>query len=272
MNDKAPSPPQSSRRRSSAAAGTARTPRVRTPLQKLSGRDESVPPSAEPPADETGETPPPHPPVDTPAPAPAAARRRRGRRTAVITTVAAVVVGALAALVAGVAVDSAAPTYRSQALLTIDQPGAIAASPNDGVIAKLSRLRTKYTGLVRTEVFAQPVADRTGLSVGTLIGATSAAADPSSLLVLLRAQAHDPSLAQTIARAMSEHLVDYVDQEQVANHIPRAERVSFTVVTPAQSAAKISPSRQRVYLIAGGAFIIAAGLVFAAIYVGRRPS
>lgn len=268
MNDKAPSTPQSSRRRSSATAGDARTSRVRTPLQKLSGREESVPAAAAPAADETAA--PPQPPVETAGPA--LTRRRRGRRTAVITTLAALVVGALAALVAGVAVDSAAPTYRSQALLTIDQPGAIAASPNDGVIAKLSRLRSKYTGLVRTEVFAQPVADRTGLSVGTLIGATSAAADPSSLLVLLRAQAHDASLAQTIARAMSEHLVDYVDQEQVANHIPRNERVSFTVVTPAQSATKISPSRQRVYLIAGGAFIIAAGLVFAAIYVGRRPS
>jgi capsular polysaccharide biosynthesis protein len=186
--------------------------------------------------------------------------------------VAALATGILAALVAGVTTLGTTPTYRSQALLAIDQPGAIAASPDDGIIAKLSRLRAKYAGLVRTQEFAEPVATELSLPVGALVTATSATADPASLLVVIRAQTHDREDAVTIAAAMSEHLVDYAATEQAATNIPANQRVSFRVVTPALPADKVSPTRERAILVASGAFLLAAGLVFAVFYVGRRNS
>jgi capsular polysaccharide biosynthesis protein len=194
----------------------------------------------------------------------------RRRRSIILAVVGALLVGALAAVIVGINAARAVPTYQSTAVLSIDEPGAIALSNDDGVIAKLSRLRTKYAGLMRTQVFAQPVADQLGLPVGSVTGAVSVAADPASLLLIVGARSSDGTRAHDIAEAVAEHLVDYVQDEQTANEIPEPRRVSFAVVTPASNPVKTSPTDRRVTLESAGAFVLAAGLTIGIVYVGRR--
>jgi capsular polysaccharide biosynthesis protein len=195
---------------------------------------------------------------------------RRSRRGLAIALAGALLVGALAAAIAGINASRATPTYQSIAALSIDQPGAIALSTDDGVISKLSRLRAKYAGLIRTQTFAQPVADELGLPVGSVIRSVSAAADPASLILLIGARASNAETAHAIAAAVADHVVEYVDDEQTANGIQDPRRVSFSVVTPASNAVKTSPTDRRVALISVGAFVLGVGLTIGVVYVGRR--
>jgi hypothetical protein len=214
------------------------------------------------------------PPTDRPYVSSATLAARRTitwRRPHPIVIVASALVGLLLALVAGVAVHRGTPTYQSIAALEIDQPRALVLSPDDGVVAKLSRLREKYAGLVHTTVFAQPVAQQLGLPVGVIQSTLSARIDPDSLLLEVGARAHSQAETQAIARAGAQRLVDYTRSEQAADKIPAEQRVTFTVLTPAGPAGKVLPTQRRGFLSAAGAFILATALcLVAAGYVGRR--
>ncbi len=151
-------------------------------------------------------------------------------------------VGVVAAAIAGLVTLAGDPVYRSQTLLSIDQPAALAASTDGGLLDKLSRLRIKYTDLIATPEVATDAADELGLPVGKVIGSLSASAPPLSLTVVIAARAGDDEQAVAIANAAADSLVAYVADELEAADVPPAQRYEFTVLTPAVGAAKIEPT------------------------------
>ena len=100
-----------------------------------------------------------------------ASRRRRVLRSpftilAIVSLAAAALAGAFTAYY-----EYTRPSvYQSSSALLIDQAPAIAASGDEGVLAKLSRLRFKYAGIATTEAFDAQVAQQAGVSPGRIIG------------------------------------------------------------------------------------------------------
>ena len=195
--------------------------------------------------------------------------RRPWMRIALIVAVA-VVVGVIAGGLSAYAIHRSTPTYQSVALMEIDQPQAIASSSDEGVVAKLGRLRFKYAGLVRTQVFAAPVAEQLGLSPGAVSSALFTAADQQSLLLAVGARSHDAAQARLIAQAASQYLTTYARDEQNRNSIPEAQQITFDIATPALSAHKIEPTRRRELLVGIFVFVFTTGLVSGLALVGRR--
>lgn len=187
--------------------------------------------------------------------------RWRGR-SAWLTFGLALLVGLVAAGITWGVVASQKAQYESVATLAIDQPRAIAASGDAGVISKLSSLRLKYAGLVTTQAFAAPLAQ--GLSGADPIrvrNALFARVPGNSLLLQVGAQGHDRQAARSIADAAANSLVSYVQDEQQKAGIPTAQQFTFTVVTPAAAARKISPTNRKI----AGATALAGLLGFAVV-------
>jgi capsular polysaccharide biosynthesis protein len=191
-------------------------------------------------------------------------RRRIRRRYLATIGAGSVLVATVVGLAAAYATAKGTPRYQSLALVEVDQPRAIAISPDDGIIAKLSRLRYKYAGLIRTETFEAPVAKKLNLGVGVIASSLFVRIDPSSLLIGVGAHSSNPAEAQRIADAAAQGVVDYAGKEQAADKIPAAEQVTFTVVTPAVPAMKVSPTHSRIVLVGVGTFvfIVAGSLAF----------
>jgi receptor protein-tyrosine kinase len=187
-------------------------------------------------------------------------------RGSIVRLLVALVAAVLVAAVVASIVGSRGERFQSQALLSIDQPVAIATSATPGVVDKLSKLRGKYVGLVRTNVIAGPVAEELGLPLGRVRGAVSATADPASLLLVVRAQDADPAVARKIANATAAELRSYTADEQANLDIKPEQRYSFALVAPAAGAAKIAPTRSR-ELQAG---VLAGILVGAALYLALQ--
>jgi capsular polysaccharide biosynthesis protein len=199
-------------------------------------------------------------------------RRQTSRRYLVLLSLAAVVAGLVVGLIAGFATKSTTPTFQSQALLEIDQPHALAISADDGVIAKLSRLRFKYAGLMRTQTFAQPIATKLNLPVGLVAGSLYSGVDPETLVIAVGAKTHNRTQTQQIAVAAAQELIDYTKHEQAQLKIPVADEVTFTLVTPASPAVKVAPTHQRIVLVALGAFVFVTAGTLAFGYLWRRDS
>jgi len=182
----------------------------------------------------------------------------------------AVIVGIVAAVVAAVVVASGQVKYQSIATMAIDQPRAIAASGDAGVVSKLSTLRTKYTGLVTTQTFAQPIADKLHANVNAVRGQLFARAPENSLLIQIGAVTANRTTSQTLADAAASALSDYVQTEQESARIPEVNRFTITQVTPAGFGVKVSPTRKRIVGAAGLAGLLGFAAVFAALSVRAR--
>lgn len=180
------------------------------------------------------------------------------------------IAGIIVGLIAAVATKHGTKTFQSQAVLEIDQPTAVALSTDDGVIAKLSRLRYKYAGLINTETFATPVAAKLGLPTGAVLGTLYPIVDPATLIMAVGARSHDRTQAQQLANAGAQELVDYTQTEQNALKVPDTAKISFRIVTPAGQAIRTAPTDQRVSLIGLGAFAFVAAGTFAFGYIWRR--
>jgi len=192
------------------------------------------------------------------------------RRRWVAAAALAVVVGVVAAVVAAAIVASGQVKYQSVATMAIDQPRAIAASGDAGVVSKLSTLRTKYTGLARTQIFDQPIADKLGVNVNLVRSELFASAPANSLLIQIGAVTADRTASQRLAEAASSALTDYVQKEQQDAHIPAASQFTITEVTPAGPGIKVSPTRRRTLGAAGLAGLLGFAAVFAALSVRAR--
>ena len=142
----------------------------------------------------------------------------------------AAVAAVLAAGLGGVAAHRTTGPYRSTALVSIDQPLAIAAASNGGAIEKLSGIRLKYTGLVPTDRLAIPVAELLSVPISQVRGRLSATVVASDLLLRLTCAEPDPELSRRCADALAGALVSYVEREQTAFAIPVAQRLLMSPV------------------------------------------
>ena len=191
-------------------------------------------------------------------------------RNIAILVLISLVAGIFVGLLAAVATKHGTKTFQSQAVLEIDQPTAVALSTDDGVIAKLSRLRFKYAGLISTQTFATPVAQKLGLPVGAVLGSLYPIVDPSTLIMAVGARTHNAAQATQLAQAGAQELVDYTATEQNALKVPEADKISFSIVTQAGQAVRTAPTNQRVTLIGLGAFAFVAAGSFAFGFIWRR--
>jgi capsular polysaccharide biosynthesis protein len=212
------------------------------------------------------------PPATRPATTIAPSRRGLLTSPALMLAIMALVVGILAGGFTAYYEYTRPATYQSGVVLLIDQTSALSTGADVGVVTKLSQLRIKYAGIVRTQVFAQPVADATGLPIGLVHHALKASVDPTSLLLGISATTKDPAQAKTIAEAAGNELVSYTQQEQDAVNVPKKLQVTFTVVTPAGDAVRVTPDRSRAKLVGLFVFlaITLAGLLGADLLRRRR--
>jgi uncharacterized protein involved in exopolysaccharide biosynthesis len=201
---------------------------------------------------------------------PTRSRRPVNRRYLTILALGSLAAGIVIGLLAAFAARHTTPTFQSQALLEIDQPHTLAVSTDEGVIAKLSRLRFKYAGLIRTQTFAGPIATKTKLPLGTVAAALFVGVDPDTLVLSLGARTHDRKQTQIIAAAGAQELIDYTEREQASLKVPLDSQITWTLVTPASVAARISPTDQRAVLVGLGAFVFVTGGALAFGYLWRR--
>jgi capsular polysaccharide biosynthesis protein len=196
--------------------------------------------------------------------------RRPVRHRTLLLIGVAVVVGIVGAVIAAAAVAAQAATYQSVATMAIDQPRAIAASGDAGVVAKLSALRSKYTGLATTQVFAEPIAQRLGLNPNFVRSKLFAQAPVNSLLILVGAQTGSRQQSRALAEAAATELNQYVQTEQEQADVPQTGRFTITEVSPAGFAAKVSPTNKRIAAAGGLAGLLVFAAVFAALSLRGR--
>lgn len=218
----------------------------------------------------TKATTPESPPDEAPATETGEPPRRLNRRYLAILIAGAIGAGVVVGLAGAYATRHTTPTFQSQALLEIDQPHAVAVSVDDGVIAKLSRLRFKYAGLLRTQTLALPVAQKTKLPLGEVASAIFVNVDPDTLVLSVGARTHNRDDTQKIAAATAQELIDYTKREQASLKVPATSEIKWTLVTPATPAVKISPTEQRSVLVGLGAFVFVTGGALAFGYLWRR--
>lgn len=184
----------------------------------------------------------------------------------------ALLIGAIVAAGGAAAVLRQDPLYFSRATLLIDQPRAVATSPDEGPIVKLSRLRFKYAGLVSTSRIAGPVARDLHLSVSRVRRAVRGVIDPLSLLLFVDVRMDDRSLVLRVAQQTAMQVIADAQQEQTSLGVQPKDRFEFSLVDQASVPDKIAPSGNRATAVAavGGSLAAAAVYVLMRLLFGRR--
>jgi capsular polysaccharide biosynthesis protein len=196
----------------------------------------------------------------------------RSRAGLVLSVILVALLAAAAALGTAVLERNRPDSYVSRSVLLIDQEPALSLSHDDGIFNKLSRLRVKYVDTVQTVVFADQVSAKVGVSAGRAHGALGATAAPFSLLLAVQATDRDAVTAQLLAQTAAQVLQDNLTQEQAKLGIPRADRITLTLVSPAPLAHKVSPANSRALGVGAivGLAVLGAGLVLVAAVWRRR--
>jgi capsular polysaccharide biosynthesis protein len=166
------------------------------------------------------------------------------------------------------------PVYVSTAATLLDQPRTIGLAENSGIIDKLSRLRFKYAGILRSDDVVDAVAKKVGVPRGVAAGAIVTRGDTGSLLLYVGARSGDPKKALALANAFAQQLSSYVVTEQLQAKIPEQQRLTLKVVAPARTTALVSPTKKQRYVSGLGAGL-AVGVAFAGVadvVRRRRPA
>jgi hypothetical protein len=179
---------------------------------------------------------------------------QRSRAGTVVFAALALILALAAGFAAAAWNESKPHVYQSSAALLIDQGSALTFARDEGLVTKLGVLRYKYADQVSTTTFAGVVAGKTGMRPGLVHGALSAQVPLRSLLLNVTARSTDQSLPQKIAQAAAQQLSEDLDNEQRVAGVAAKARVTLTLVSPAQPAVHISPSRKRSQQLAAGAF------------------
>lgn len=167
------------------------------------------------------------------------------------------VVLALAAAGAGAAVAVTRPaTYQSRATLLMDEPGAVAASADAGVVQKLTALRPKYAALALTAPVLEQAAQRSGLPMAAVARDAQVTFPENDLTMQTQGSAPDPRTAQRVAQSLATSLSRFAASDQAATGVPVPERIVISVIDPAGPGVKTSPSSRKV-----AATAVVAGLV-----------
>jgi capsular polysaccharide biosynthesis protein len=190
-----------------------------------------------------------------------------------LVTLAAVIAFLVFGGVGAAVVKSRTVAYRSDSVLTINQPKLIASSRDAGPIQKLVDLRTQYAELLTTSVVTKPIADQVGMTAAQVASQVTAIAQPNSLLIVVQADAASRSKAIALSRASSTALITYADDSQAQARVPADERVVLAVATPATTAQRLTRSVRTAATV--GVFLgaVAAALtaLVASVLSRRRP-
>jgi capsular polysaccharide biosynthesis protein len=171
--------------------------------------------------------------------------RHARRRFPLFLIVIAMAISAIAAVGGFELVKRHAPIFRSQVAISLDQPLKVAASINSGEVDKLVRLRAKYQGVVRYDTVVAAVAKQVDLTPGQVRARVFAAAEPSSLLLIVGANDHTGAGARRVATALANEVIVYIQKEAVANKIPDRDRLTAQIVVAANGASQTSPTRRK---------------------------
>lgn len=202
------------------------------------------------------------------ADAPAARRPPLTVLSGAVAVVLALVIGLAAALV----VKRSSPTYLANAGTLLDEPKAVAVSTDAGVIDKLSRLRFKYSGILRSDTVVDAVAKKTGISRSDAADALASRADPNSLLLVVGARADSEKKAVRLANAFADELSSYVATEQKTNRIPPLLTLELRVVAPARDASQLTPTQRQEEVAGAAAFLATLVVVVGVAEAARRRS
>jgi capsular polysaccharide biosynthesis protein len=195
---------------------------------------------------------------------------RAARRPLVVALLALVtflVTGALGALV----VRADGPTYRSTAVLSIDQPSVLSRSAQPGPVLKLQILRAQYAALLGTRLLLDPIAERVDRPAGEVQEALRGVAAKNSLLVVITGEGDDAAEARALAEAASDELITYVTRSQDESFVKKDDQVALQLLSPARPGVVVTGARRTV--VTTGLFVglvCAAGVVAMATWV-RNP-
>jgi capsular polysaccharide biosynthesis protein len=178
-----------------------------------------------------------------------------------------IAVAAFCAMLAGVLSLVGSPTYESRATLSIGQPKALAESSDVGVLDKLDRLRLKYAALADTLPITRPVAARTHESPDAVRDDTTVVVGAESLLMFPTAHASTRTAARESAQVLAEEIVRYADRVQQRAGVPAAEQYDFSIIEPARTAKKISPTTRTAVGAAVFSAIVAVAIAYVALQV-----
>jgi capsular polysaccharide biosynthesis protein len=185
-----------------------------------------------------------------------------------ITAILALALALLAGAGAALYQRSRPANYISIAVLLIDQPTAVATTPDSGPLLKLQQLRYQYADLVRTDIIADPVARQLNLSVSRVEGEVSALVDPTSFTITIVGTAKSPSESNSVAQATTGQLISYVAKSQKHLGLIPTNQVVLDEVTTPHAGVKLNASTRKVllsaaigFVVVGAAFLIVADLL-----------
>jgi capsular polysaccharide biosynthesis protein len=190
--------------------------------------------------------------------------RRPGPLALLLALIAAVLVAALTSLV----VPTPRAGFTSTALVSLDEPRALALARDGALLDKISRVRYKYAGLVGTDAVAAPVAKRLHVPVEQVRGRIGAIAFSTDLLLRLTCSGTTSAEARRCANALASSVVSYVAEEQTSYGIPVDLQLIATSVQAAGKGLEASPRRKRVLGISLLAGALAGAVVLA---LSARP-
>jgi hypothetical protein len=180
---------------------------------------------------------------------------------------ASLVVALVGGIASGYFLAHRATTFSSTAVLSIDQPRAVADAANNGPLQKLIGLRGEYAAFASTDLIAVPVASQLGLPTALVRRSVHAAPAGVGLLLAVRATTRDRSLAVELASTAASQIVALAQSRQADAKVPTELRYSFQIVVPAQGAAAAKTDKERravlgavvfaVLLLAGGGLSVA---------------
>jgi capsular polysaccharide biosynthesis protein len=162
------------------------------------------------------------------------------------------------------------PTYLATSAVLLDEPEAVAISKDAGVIDKLSRLRFKYSGILRSDDIVNPVAERLHLPPGVVAGSIGSTGDTGSLLLFVGARSTSRTQAVALANALAEQLRTYVAKEQTANKIPALLKLELKIVSPARGAAQLTPTKRQKQVAGAGVALATLAVVLGVADIARR--
>jgi hypothetical protein len=169
-----------------------------------------------------------------------------------VRVVAAAVVGFVLLAVAGALVVELRPTtYRSLALISLDQPSVLTTADDPSGIAKLSRLREAYGPLLETSSLAAPIAQETGLTEEQVADRLQALVPKDSLLLGVRGVGPTPGAAQNLTEAAADEIVSYAADQQQAGGVKAEDRVVLSVVSPARPGVRATGGLRTLVTVAG---------------------
>jgi hypothetical protein len=160
-------------------------------------------------------------------------------------------------------------TYRSLALISLDQQSVLDSPDDAGGIGKLSHLREIYGPLLTTASVTEPIAQATGLTEEQVSDRVAALVPKDSLLLGVRGTGSSPGAAQKLTQAAADEMVRYAADTQAAAGVAPSDRVVLSVVTPARPGERATGQVRTIVTVAG--FLGLMGAAIGAALGGFRP-